>query len=116
MKPLQAALPVATWMMRISILLFLILLYMEQIKVVNFQRLDDALIFGYILSALLLVVGGFAGKDTLTIIAGALLFLFTVYFMIVRFPAVLNLHTATGLIIYFWPASVGLFFAAHGNG
>gem|GEM_PF-191195 len=115
MKPMQSALPVATWMMRISVFLYLLVVYLENIKVVNFQRWDDVLVFVYVLIGLLLVVGGFLSSDTLTIIAGALMFVLTVYFMIGHFPEIVNMRTLSSLLVYLWPASIGLYFLSSGN-
>jgi hypothetical protein len=112
---MQSALPVATWMMRISVFLYLLLGYLENIKVVNFQRLDDVLVFVYVLVGLLLVVGGFLSKDTLTIIAGALLFLLTLYFLVIHFPDHITMQSMVRILIYLWPASVGLYFLSAGN-
>lgn len=116
MKPINSALPVANWIMRISVFLFLLLRYIEQIKVVNFQKLDSVLIFIYVLAGLLLLIGGFIITDTLTIISGAILFLLTLYFLIDHFPPVVNIHTITRFVVYLWPASIGLYFASSGNG
>jgi hypothetical protein len=116
MKPITVALKVANWLFRGSILIFLVLFYYEKIIVVNFKNFNDVLVFVYLLSALLLFIGGFLSKPTLTIISGLLIFLCTLYFMVLGFP---NDPTSKAqvmaFLIYTWPAGVGLYFAGSGN-
>jgi hypothetical protein len=116
MKPITAALKVANWLFRGSILIFLLLFYYEKIIVVNFKNFNDVLVFVYLLSAILLFIGGFLSKPTLTIISGVLLFLCTLYFMVLDFPAdISSKRQIMAFLIYTWPAGVGLYFAGSGN-
>ncbi len=116
MKPITAALKVANWLFRGSVLIFLVLFYYEKIIVVNFKNFNEVLVFVYILSALLLFIGGFLSKPTLTIISGVLIFLCTLYFMVLDFPDDLtSKKQIMDLLIYTWPAGVGLYFAGSGN-
>lgn len=115
MKPITSILPAANWIMRVAVFLLVLLMFIEKIKVVNFTHLESVLTFAYVLAAFLLVIGGFLSKDTLTIIAGLFLFLLTFYFIITHFPGTINMGTIRHLLIYLWPASVGLYFAASGN-
>ncbi len=115
MKPITAALPIANWIFRGSILLFLILTYYEKIIVVNFKNFGDVMFFVYVLSGLLLFIGGFLSKPTLSIISGVLLFLCTLYFMVIDFPNELTRRHILGYMIYLWPAGLGLYFAGSDN-
>ncbi len=116
MKPITAALKVANWLFRGSILIFLLLFYYEKIIVVNFRNFNDVLVFVYLLSALLLFIGGFLSKPTLTIISGVLIFLCTLYFMVLDFPNDISSKAQImAFLIYTWPAGVGLYFAGSGN-
>jgi hypothetical protein len=116
MKPITVALKIANWLFRGSILIYLLLFYFDKIVVVNFKNFTDVLFFVYVLSALLLFIGGFLSKTTLTIISGVLLFLCTMYFMVLDFPRDLTSRTQImAFLIYTWPAGVGLYFAGSGN-
>ena len=113
---ITAAFIVANCFFRGSVLIFLVLFYYEKIIVVNFTKFHDVLVFVYILSALLLFIGGFISKPTLTIISGVLMFLCTLYFMVLNFPTDLSSKAQImSLLIYTWPAGVGLYFAGSGN-
>ena len=115
MKPISAALPIANWMMRASVLVYLILCYYEKIIVVNFTSFVDVIFFVYVISGLLLFIGGFLSGSTLTIISGILLFLCTIYFMVTNIPSEFTRPQILNYLIYLWPAGVGLYFLGNGN-
>ncbi|MCZ2442252.1 MAG: hypothetical protein LC101_00495 [Flavobacteriales bacterium] len=111
MKPIHSLLPVAHWAMKISLFVVILLQQIQVIKVVDFTRWNDVLPFTYVLSAMLLVCGGFLNKSTLTIISAALIFLITCYFIYLHFDSKLPLT----FLFYLWPLSAGLFYLANGN-
>jgi hypothetical protein len=115
MKPITAALPIANWIFRGSILIYLLLLYFDKIVVVNFKNLGDVMYFVYVLSGLLLFIGGFLSKPTLSIITGVLLFLCTIYFMVTHLPADFTRIQISSFLVYLWPAGIGLYFAGSGG-
>jgi hypothetical protein len=115
MKPITAALPIANWIFRGSILIYLLLLYFDKIVVVNFKNFGDVMYFVYVLSGLLLFIGGFLSKPTLSIITGVLLFLCTIYFMVTHLPADFTRIQISSFLVYLWPAGIGLYFAGSGG-
>lgn len=115
MKPISAALPIANWIFRGSILVFLILTYLDKIIVVNFKSFGDVMFFVYVLSGLLLFIGGFLSKPTLSIISGVMMVLCTLYFMVIKFPMDFTRHHFLGYLIFFWPLAIGLYFAGSDN-
>lgn len=115
MKPISAALNISHWLMRGSILIYLILVYLDKIMVVNFKSFQDVMYFVYVLTAVLLFIGGFMSKQTLTILAGIAMFLCTLYFMGIYFPNEFTKAQFMSLLIYTWPAGIGLYFAGSGG-
>lgn len=115
MKPISAALPIANWIFRGSILIFLILTYYEKIIVVNFRSYADVMYFVYVLSGLMLFIGGFLSKPTLSIISGVIMVLCTLYFMVLKFPVDFTRHHFHGYLIFLWPLAVGLYFTGSDN-
>ncbi|MBE2246120.1 MAG: hypothetical protein IAE67_02585 [Candidatus Competibacteraceae bacterium] len=111
MKPIQSLLPAAHWCMKVSLFVVILFMQIPSIRVVDFTSWNDVLPFSYVLSALLLVCGGFLHKSTLTIFASAVLFLLTCYFIYQHFDMQLPLSW----LIYLWPLSVALFYLANGN-
>lgn len=116
MKPITAALKVANWLFRGSILLYLLLFCLDKVVVVNFKNFQDVMYFVFLLAGLLLFIGGFLSKPTLSILSGVLLFLCTLYFMVIDFPNdIMSKTQLMAFLIYTWPAGVGLYFAGSGN-
>lgn len=115
MKPITAALPIANWIFRGSILLYLILFYFDKIIVVNFNSFSDVMFFVYVLSGLLLFIGGFLSKPTLSILSGAALVLCTLYFMFTHLPSGFTRPQMISFLVYLWPLGVGLYFAGSDN-
>lgn len=111
MKPIHSVLPAAHWLMRITLAIILLFLQWPAIKTVNFQQTNDIISFTYVMSGVLLFIGGFIKNSILTIISAAIIFLITLYFLYLYFPRELHL----GYLIYFWPLSISLFFLANGN-
>jgi len=111
MKPLNSALPLAHWMMRISMAIMIVYLQWPFIKTVNFQKTDDIISFAYVVGGILLIIGGFLKNSVLTILSASIIFLITLYFLYLHFPSELHL----GYLIYMWPLSVSLFYLANGN-
>ncbi len=116
MKPITVALKAANWLFRGSILIYLLLVYFDKIIVVNFKNFNDVLVFVYLLCAILLFIGGFLSKPTLTIISAVLVFICTMYFMVLDFPSdITSKPQIISFLIYTWPAGVGLYYAGSGN-
>ncbi|MCX7743055.1 MAG: hypothetical protein N2167_00675 [Flavobacteriales bacterium] len=111
MKPFHVALPAAHWIMRCSLAIILLYMQWPAIKTVNFQQTADVISFAYVVGGILLIGGGFLKNSTLTILSAALIFLITLYFLYLHFPAEIHL----GYLIYLWPLSVSLFYLANGN-
>lgn len=111
MKPISSVLPAAHWLMRITLALILLFLQWPAIKTVNFQQINDVISFAYVVSGILLFIGGFIKNSILTIISAAIIFLISLYFLYIYFPK----EIYVGYLIYFWPLSISLFFLANGN-
>lgn len=115
MKPIAALLPVSTWVLRISLFLFLLLRYGAQVKTVDFSSWKSIVLFAYIVSSILLVIGGIVKNNTLTLIAGILIALLSLYFMYLNIPHRFTFETLSAFSVYLFPFGLGLYFAAEGN-
>ncbi len=115
MKPIAALLPVSTWIFRITLFFFLILRYGTQVKTIDFGRWKSIVLFAYIVSSILLIIGGFVKKSTLTIIAGILIAVLSLYFMYIHIPEKFTIDALAAFSVYLFPFGIGLYFAAEGN-
>lgn len=112
MKPIKSLEIIAKWMLRISVLLFVIFYFYDVVKTFKFESVNYLVILLYFLFATLLFIGGFRKNAGLTVIAGLLVFLISVFFIARGYSGVILDKT---LIVYIFPASVGLFFLSKGN-
>lgn len=112
MKPIKSLEIVSKWMLRISVLLFIIFHYYDTVKTFQFENVNYLVILLFFLFAILLFVGGFRKNAGLTVISGILVFLISVFFIARGYHGVILDKT---LIVFIFPASVGLFFLSKGN-
>lgn len=114
MKPVKSLSLIANWCLRISVLLFMITTYWSIFVHIDFQNLNTFILIGFVycLFGLLLFIGGFQKKASLTVISGIIVFLISIYFIVVTY----NEHILDiSFLIYFFPCSIGLYFVANGN-
>ncbi|MBQ2025883.1 MAG: hypothetical protein II215_05390 [Paludibacteraceae bacterium] len=115
MKPLKNLEIVSLWLLRIGIVFLFIALYGKQVDNLAFDNYRWVINMVYLLSSVLLFIGGFLRKSTLTIICGLLIAGISIYQMV---PIV-----ADGRISFFDPTlfqyivmtGVGMLFASIGN-
>ncbi len=114
MKPIKSLANIASWTLRISILLFMVALFYPIVKEINFQSLSVyiLLVFLYFLFGLLLFIGGFQRNSSLTVISAIVVFLISIYFLISKYNGTILSDT---FLIYTFPFSIALYFIARGN-
>jgi hypothetical protein len=111
MKPLKSGLNLANWMFRISLLLFVILLFIGGLKPVNFSNSEFYISAAYLACGALLFFGGFLPKPSLTIISGLILSLMSFGTIFFHFSGKLDIEIANYLIIL----AIGFYFTCSGN-
>lgn len=111
MKPLKGIVPLAMWLMRIAILLFVYVAFFESINLLNFKVLEFYISAAFTLFSVLLLVGGFLKTSSLTVISALFLFILSIYKIVDISSGGLGLTLAMfGLF-----ATISLFFMAAGN-
>lgn len=111
MKPIKSLEPLAKWLLRIGVLLFVVTHYWDFFKKFEIHSIHNLLILLFFLFGALLFVGGFRKNGALTVISGLLVFGISSYFIIKGFAGVFD----RDLLLFIFPASIGLFFCAKGN-
>ncbi len=111
MKPIKKLRPLAIWLMRIAVLLFVLLAYHEEFTAFNFQSVTFYLSTVFLLFVILLFIGGFLKSQKLTVISALILILATGY------HAFLNLQSGFdyNFGVYVVLGSVFVYFFANGN-
>ncbi|HUX53751.1 MAG TPA: hypothetical protein VMV56_05015 [Williamwhitmania sp.] len=79
MKALQKLAPMAWWLFRIAILLFFLARYGQAVLQIDFNSASFYISAIFLLSAVLLFIGGFYKNGNLARIAGLFLFLVSIY-------------------------------------
>ena len=111
MKPVKGILPFAMWLLRLSILLFAFAYFFPEVKLLTFKGLHYFIALAYTVFAILLFLGGFMSKQTMTVFSGLMLFAISAYKLFDLF----DLQTFTAFSPFVLVASLGLLFAALGN-
>lgn len=111
MKPLKFLAPVAEWLMRSGVLLFVILYYIKVIKVMNFSSVMFWVSLGFLIFSALLFTGGFLRKTPLTVISALVLTLLTGYQAFIFVKSGIDYNFAVFVIL----GSVSFHFLAKGN-
>jgi hypothetical protein len=111
MQPFKYGQAVAMWLLRITLVLYLFLSYINRLSPINFESIRFYVALAFVIFAVLLLVGGFLSKPGLTVISGLIIFLLSGYQLAISF----NGRIDTDLIAYMFPLSVGFFFLCQGN-
>jgi len=111
MKPAKSLLQFTTWLMRLSVVFFVYVAFLHNLKTFDFKSIQFYVAAVYILFGSSLFVGGFLSKPGITVFSGLMLFFASVYEIIILFSAGIN----TELAIYFAIGTMSLYFVTAGN-
>ncbi len=111
MKPLKSGLNLANWILRISLLLFVILLFIGTFKTFNLYNSEFYFSSVFIFSSVLLFFSGFLPKPSLTVISGLILSVISFGIIFFHFSGKLNNEIAN----YFIIMAIGFYFVCSGN-
>ncbi|MDA3927557.1 MAG: hypothetical protein PF541_01265 [Prolixibacteraceae bacterium] len=110
MKPLKSGISFAKWMLRITLVIYLVAYYYGTLLYIDF--LDVSFVFAliYIIAAGSLLVGGFKKKDNITVYSSLMLLI------AVAFNIYLDVADGIyGIINHLLPLSIAFFFLSNGN-
>lgn len=116
MRPLKAAVPLAKWLLRLSVAFYLIISFYDGFSGFSLNTLNFWFSAILIVFSVLLVVGGFSRTASMTVISGLVIFLLCIISIFLIYNSNL-LFTSTefsvlGLIL---PAAIGFYFFSRGN-
>ena len=109
MKPIVGLFPFAKWVTRLTLPVILYLVYQKTMFSFNFKDVNYLIYFGLFIFSILLVIGGFFRKSTLTVVSAILLFLFGVLLLVVDISNQMSIIIGSLSIIW------GLLFMTMGN-
>lgn len=106
MNPIKAFIPIAKWLLRISIALLVYLKFSETTLSFEFKGLEYFIPFSIVVVTLLLLIGGVLKGSTLTMISGFLLFVGVLLNLIlisgISIDHVMNIFPLSSLSFYFF--------------
>lgn len=111
MKPFKASIPLSRWLLRISLVALMFFYYFSAFNSFNLKSPEFYFAAVYIVFGSLLFIGGFMSKSSLTVISALIIFILSVYMLIVKFTGI----TDRNIIVYFLPASLSFYFLSTGN-
>lgn len=111
MKPFKAGLPFAIWLMRISLALFLVLQNVRGLSPIEITSLSYYFTLAFVVFGIMLLVGGFFTKPTLTVVSGLAIFGLSVYRLVVSFDGAIS----EGDALYLITAAIAFYFVCQGN-
>jgi hypothetical protein len=110
MKPLKNITGLAAWMMRLSLLLTLFIMFFPVFLNFKFNTVDFYIATTVIVFGVLLLVGGIISVP-LTVVSSVVLFAVSVFKIFMTFGGKLNLELSCWIVI----ASICAYFITHGN-
>jgi hypothetical protein len=122
MRTFKSAEGLSNWLLRLTLVGFILVFHFK--LVTDFKNYDpfSYLAAVYVLFGVLLLIGGFLRKSSLTVFSGLILFLLSAFILVKMivyyFQANINvLDTASGgeLLVYLMSTSISLYFLAKGN-
>jgi len=111
MKPFKSGAILAAWLLRILLVWFIYKNYFQTFTSFDLKSISFYIGAAYLLFGLLLLVGGFIQKSTLTMFSGLAIFVLPIVQLIRDFPDDLS----NELLLYLIPLSVGFYFFTSGN-
>jgi hypothetical protein len=111
MNPFKAGQFISHWLIRIVLIAYIILLFMQQLYPINLKSLHYFIVAGSCLLAVLLFIGGLMANQTLTVISGLGITIVFGYLFFIGFSGVIS-HSS---MLYFVPSVLGFYFFTRGN-
>ncbi|HOY32253.1 MAG TPA: hypothetical protein PKW80_10275 [Bacteroidales bacterium] len=111
MEPVKSFFPLSTWALRVAVLVLIYMIFFGTLSSPDLYNIDFLIAAGFALFGVLLFIGGFMNKSTMTMICALVLMLGCVYEIIMHY----GFQKGKFVAIYFVLGAVNLFFFANGN-
>lgn len=112
MKPIKSLENIAKWLLRVSVVVFVVFYFFSEVKTMKFDNVYYLVKLIYFIFGVLLFAGGFRKNASLTVISGLFVFLISLFFIFQGYRGELIYKE---LVVYIFPAVTALFFVSKGN-
>jgi len=97
--------------LRIAVLVLVYIIFFGTLRSPNFNSIDFWVAVGFALFSILLFIGGFMNKSSMTVITALFLLLGCAYEIVMHY----GFHKGKFIAIYFIFGAIAMFFFANGN-
>ncbi len=111
MDPVKAFYPLSGWLLRLAVLVIIYILFFVPLKTFNLSSVDFYIAAAFTIFGILLFVGGFLNKSTLTVLSGLMLLLGCLYKIVMHYA----FDKGNSIALYFVFAAIAMFFFSNGN-
>ncbi|HPG32346.1 MAG: hypothetical protein H6541_14095 [Lentimicrobiaceae bacterium] len=111
MKPVKSLLPASRWLLRITMLTYLIMQHGKTIVALQYETRPFYIASAFVLFGILLFAGGFTSKPSLTVVSALLLCLLFAYYIYLNFVPQITEPQVLKLLLF----SVCLYFVSSAN-
>ncbi len=111
MRPFKGLYPITNWLMRFAVTFFVLLTYWKTFTFFDFQSVMFYVSAFYVVFSMLLFVGGFLQKDSLTVFSSLILILVTGYHAFLNLESKLDHNFAVYVVL----GSIFVYFFTVGN-
>ena len=111
MRPVKSLLPASRWLLRISLLTYLVLQHGKTILNLQYETQTFYIALAFVLFGVLLFAGGFTSKPSLTVVSALLLSLLFAYYIYLGFVPQVTLPQVLNVMLL----SVSLYFMSSAN-
>ena len=111
MKPFKSGKGIANWLLRIALVAILYNLYNNILSTFALANISYLVALSILIFGILIIIGGFIAKPTLTIISGLVITCLTIYKIIISFNGTIDHYLVSQLI----PLTIGFYFFTNGN-
>jgi hypothetical protein len=111
MKPFKSGQTIAHWLLRLSLVVYIALLFIPHLYPINLNNFHFYLAVAISILGVLILMGGFIVKPTLTVLSGLGILLISGYLFVKGFTGVISHST----MLYLIPSVLGFYFFTKGN-
>jgi len=109
MEPIKGFMPIARWLLRLSLGIVVYKYFFDTFLTFSFNNLNYFMALLFMIFTVLLIIGGLLKKNATTVISGMVIFILSIAMI---FMGQVNLEK---VLTYFLPAAIGFYFMAAGN-
>lgn len=111
MKPFKGLFPLATWLMRFAVVFFVLTTYLKTFTLFNLNSVMFYVSALFLIFSVLLFIGGFLHKGSLTVFSSLILILVTGYHAFLNLESKLDHNFAVFVVL----GSIFVYFFTTGN-